>query len=227
MTIPTLIFTNSDSSNYTPPANIYAMRLRKGIRNVAKRFLGKPEQQPRSPSDPSPSASMAGSQEQDLYATAVTSSGCPPTSEEPAFPLKVHAALPAGDNGSEDCFRPMSTSEIRVRTNAALARRLTPEELRGVKLEGSVDSTAKIIEDLKTTLHDHNQHSKTASNILQHINRYCAIVDIAIQHHPDVTALVWAGARTFIQVGRMLNNVISEIRSHSHPSWRPITMKPS
>ena len=101
----------------------------------------------------------------------------------------------------------MSTSEIRARTNAALERRLAPKELQGVKWEGSVDSTAKIIEDLKTKLHDHNQHSKTVNNILQHINRYCAIVDIAIQHHPDITALVWAGARTLIQVSRTLNNI--------------------
>ena len=183
------------------------MPVRKGIRNVAKRLLRGPEQQSRSSSDPSPSAPMAGHQEQDPCATAATSSGCPPTSEQHTLPLRVHAAPPAGDTSSQDCLRPMSTSEIRERTNAALARRLTPEELQGVKWKGSVGSTAEIIEDLKTTLHDHNQHSKTASNILQHINRYCTIVDIGIQHHPDITALVWAGARTLIQVSRKLSNV--------------------
>ena len=102
----------------------------------------------------------------------------------------------------------MSTSEIRERTYAALTERLTYEELRRVKWEGSEGSTTKIIEDLKTTLRENNQHSKTTSNILQHINKYCAIVDIAIQHHPDVTALVWAGARTLIQVSQTLDIVI-------------------
>ena len=168
------------------------MPLRKKVRDLAKRILGKPEQPSGSSPEPSPSPSIAG----------------PPLPEQQhALPLGVHAAPPAGDTGSQDCLRPMSTSEIRERTNAALTRRLTPEELRGVKWEGCVGSTAKIIEDLKTTLHGHNQHSKTASNILQHINRYCAIVDIAIQHHPDITALVWAGARTLIQVSRTLNNI--------------------
>ena len=161
--------------------------------------------------DPSPSSSIAGphwQEQEDPGATAETSSGCPPTSgQQHALPLGVQTASSAGDTGSQDCLRPMSTSEIRERTNAALARRLTPEELQEVKWEGSVDSTAKVIEDLKTTLHDHNQHSKTVNNILQHINRYCAIVDIAIQHHPDITALVWAGARTLIQVSRTLNNI--------------------
>ena len=122
-------------------------------------------------------------------------------------PLRVHTTPPAGDAGSQDCLQPMSTSEIRERTYAALTKRLTSEELRRVKWERPEGSTAKIIEDLKTALRKNNQHSKTMSNILQHINKYCAIVDIAIQHHPDITALVWAGARTLIQVSRTLNIV--------------------
>ena len=188
------------------------------LRRFAKRNLGKcrklfkSELPLESSPDPSPSSSIAGphwQEQEDAGATAETSSGCPPASgQQHALPLGVQTAPPAGDTGSQDCLRPMPTSEIRARTNAALARRLTPKELQEVKWEGSVDSTAKIIEDLKTTLHDHNQHSKTVNNILQHINRYCAIVDIGIQHHPDITALVWAGARTLIQVSRTLNNVL-------------------
>ena len=206
-TIPTLIFANSDYTNYTPTANIYAMPLRKGIRHVAKRFLGKPEQQSRSSSDPSLSASMAGPREPDPHATAATSSGCPPTSEQqPALPLRVHAAPPAGDTGSQDCLRPMSTSEIRERTYAALTRRLTSGELRGVKWERSVGSTAKIIEDLKTTLRG-GRHSKTTSNILEHINKYCGIGDITSKLHSDISALVWTGARPLIQVSPTLNSV--------------------
>ena len=191
------------------------MSLRKGAQNLAKKFLKKQrnlfksELSSGSSPDPPPSPSIAGSKEQGPCASSdATSSGCPPTSEQKhALPLGVHTPPPAGDAGSQDCLRPMSTSEIRERTYAALTKRLTSEELRGVKWEGSVGSTAKIIEDLKATLRENNQHSKTASNILQHINKYCGIVDIAIQHHPDITALVWAGARTLIQVSRTLNNV--------------------
>ena len=184
------------------------MPLRKRTQNLAKRILGKPEQLSRPSPDPSPSPSTAGPQEQGLGATAATSSGHPPTpKQQPAPPLRVHITPPAGDVSSQDCLQPMSTSKIRERTYAALARRLASEELRGIKWEGSEDSTAKIIEDLKTALRKNNQHSKTMNNILQHINKYCAIVDIAIQHHPDITALVWAGARTLILVSRTLNVV--------------------
>ena len=207
------------------------MPLRKRIGNVAKRFIGKPEQPSGSSPDPSPDPSsfpsITGPQEQDPRAAAATSSGCPPPSEQqPAHPLRVHATPPAGDTGSRDCLRPISTSEIRGRTHAALTRRLTPGELREVNWEGSVGSTAKIIEDLKTTLHD-NQHSKTTRNILEHINKYCATMDIAIQH-PDITALVWARAQPLIQVSRALNNV-PFWKENLIPllSWRPTTMKPS
>ena len=183
------------------------MPLRERAYNLAKRILGKPEQPSGSFPDHPPSPSTVGPQEQDPCATAATT-GCPPTSEQQPTPqTRVHTTPPAGDSGSQDCLQPMSTSEIRERTYAALTRRLTSEELRGVKWEGSEGSTAKIIEDLKTALHENNQHSKTMSNILQHINKYCAIVDIAIQHHQDITALVWAGARTLIQVSRTLNIV--------------------
>ena len=177
--------------------------------------------------NPSPPPATSDPLVQNPCAAVSSSSGCPSTSEQqPAPPIRV-TAPPAGDAGSQDCLRPMSTSEIRKRTYAALARRLTSEELRGVRWERSVGSTAGIIENLKTTLRDNNQQSKTTNNILQHINKYCAIVDIAIQHHPDITALVWARVRTLIQVSRTLNNVILEGRTHSLPSWQPITMKPS
>ena len=190
------------------------MPLPKGVRHFAKRIIGKLKQPSGFPSDPSSFPSIAGPQEQDPCATAETSSGCPPPSEQqPALLLRVHAAPPVGDTGSQDCLRLVLASEIRERTNAVLTRRLTPEELQGVKWEESVGSTAKIIEYLKTTLRD-GRHSKTTSNILQHIRRYCGIVDITTQHHlditthyPDITVPVWAGARPLIQVSPTLNSV--------------------
>ena len=191
------------------------MSLRKRAHDLAKstpeklRNLFKPEHLQPSLSTPDPSPSLPTAvPRQDPCATAATSSGSPPTSEQqPTPPLRVHTTPPAGDAGSRNCLQPMSTSEIRELTYTALTKRLASEELRRVKWEGSEGSTAKIIEDLKTTLCENNQHSKTTSNILQHINRYCAIVDIAIQHHPDITALVRAGARTLIQVSQALNIV--------------------
>ena len=56
------------------------------------------------------------------------------------------------------------------------------------------------ISDLKTKLEGNLQRSKNMYNILQYINKYCAIANVTIQHQPEITALVWAGARTIIQV---------------------------
>lgn len=40
--------------------------------------------------------------------------------------------------------------------------------------------------------------------ILKGVDKYAKIVDTAIQHHPDITSLVWATARTILQVCRGL-----------------------
>lgn len=37
-------------------------------------------------------------------------------------------------------------------------------------------------------------------NLLIQLNKYAAIGDIALQHNPDVVALVWAGFRGLLQV---------------------------
>jgi len=42
-------------------------------------------------------------------------------------------------------------------------------------------------------------------NILKSVDKYAKIVDTAIQHHPDITSLVWAGARTMLQVCHSLS----------------------
>lgn len=39
-----------------------------------------------------------------------------------------------------------------------------------------------------------------ADNIFGKLDKYAAIGDIAIQHNPDVVALVWAGFRLLLQV---------------------------
>lgn len=42
--------------------------------------------------------------------------------------------------------------------------------------------------------------SERINKMLMVIDKYSAIVDVSIQHHPDITALVWAGVRLVIQV---------------------------
>jgi hypothetical protein len=43
-------------------------------------------------------------------------------------------------------------------------------------------------------------NNKTIEKVLKIVEKYMGIVDVAIQHHPDITALVWAGVRFIIQV---------------------------
>jgi recombination DNA repair RAD52 pathway protein len=42
--------------------------------------------------------------------------------------------------------------------------------------------------------------SHQTKKILKIIEQYMIIMDVAIQHHLDITALVWAGVRLMIQV---------------------------
>ena len=237
----------SNYCNHRPPRTFFCVmspRKKEGaFERLKKRF--KPSQPSESSPAPTtcpnpPPPATASPLEPDPCATAATSSECPPTPEQhPVLPLRDSTAPSAADTAAEtdehktsgphDCLRPLSQSEIHKRTYDALTKRLTSEELQRVgwkKYEGTADKVAKNIEDLKETLGDKKQHSETMNNILQYINKYCTIVDVAIQHHPDITALVWAGARTLIQVSRTLNNASSKRKSHSLPSWRPIAMKP-
>ena len=105
---------------------------------------------------------------------------------------------------AQDKLQPLTPSEIRKRTYDALKRRLGPDELDQLDWEKYTGTTAAKaegdIQDLKTKLDGSLQRSKNMNKILQYINKYCAIVDVAIQPHPNITALVWAGARTIIQV---------------------------
>ena len=46
--------------------------------------------------------------------------------------------------------------------------------------------------------------------ILKNVDKYAKIVDTAIQNHPDITSLVWAGARTILQVCHIICNGLPE-----------------
>jgi len=66
----------------------------------------------------------------------------------------------------------------------------------------SVIGVSSPVEDLKRTI---NQSGKGPAadrwrKILKTIDSYAKLVDTAIQHSPAITALVWAGVRTILQV---------------------------
>jgi hypothetical protein len=88
-------------------------------------------------------------------------------------------------------------------------------------------TVAKDIDDVKEKLKGHRQGAHKMNSILLHVNRYCTIVDVAVQHHPDITALVWAGARTIIQVRQNLYlHTLAEQRTNFVPSWRLTATRP-
>lgn len=43
-------------------------------------------------------------------------------------------------------------------------------------------------------------HRKKYHKIVKGLDTYAGIVDVAIQHSPAITALVWAGARFLLQI---------------------------
>jgi len=104
------------------------------------------------------------------------------------------------------CLKPLTAIEISQRTYEHLKEKLSDKELEGLNWATYSGMTAeKDIEDVKEKLKGHRQGAQKMNNILLHINKYCTIVDVAIQHQPDITALVWAGARTIIQVRQNLH----------------------
>ncbi|KAI5836957.1 hypothetical protein DFP73DRAFT_532342 [Morchella snyderi] len=52
-----------------------------------------------------------------------------------------------------------------------------------------------------------------ADQVFGQLNRYAAIGDIALQHHPDVVALVWAGFRLLLNVGSAYTDTLARILS--------------
>jgi hypothetical protein len=49
---------------------------------------------------------------------------------------------------------------------------------------------------------------------LKKVEYYCKFVDVAIQHHPDITALVWAGIRFALDVNSTFLFYSSDLLSH-------------
>jgi hypothetical protein len=74
------------------------------------------------------------------------------------------------------------------------------------KSEDNKPSAIEELEEIKVLLKNKlatkvlGVESQKIKKILEIIEQYMTIVDVAIQHHPDITALVWAGIRFMIQV---------------------------
>ena len=97
--------------------------------------------------------------------------------------------------------RTLTTLEIRERTANLLKERLTPEEAGKLNWDETTPEQAKaVVEEVQKSLEGKPEHTGKMYKTLQYINNYSKIIDVAIQHQPCITALVWAGMRTVIQV---------------------------
>jgi hypothetical protein len=93
----------------------------------------------------------------------------------------------------------------------ALAK-LQPEDLEGIRvgdskiqlLEKLIEATEKKKEELDKTRWSYTNKDGEkvyiTDSLLRQLNRYATIGDIAIQHDPQVVALVWAGFRFILNV---------------------------
>ena len=123
------------------------------------------------------------------------------TTGKPAASLPALAQVPPAPT-----IRPRTLSpiEIRQRTADLLKKRLTPGEVEKIKWEETTEEQAKaVVEGVQKSLEGKPEH-KGMYKTLQYINKYATIIDVAIQHQPCITALVWAGMRAVIQVGDRL-----------------------
>ena len=95
----------------------------------------------------------------------------------------------------------LSPLEIRQRTAELLKKRLAPEEVEKIKWGETTEEQAKdVVEKVHKSLEGKPEHTGKMYKTLQYIDMYAKIIDVAIQHQPCITALVWAGVRTVIQV---------------------------
>ncbi|KAF8432861.1 hypothetical protein BGX38DRAFT_226934 [Terfezia claveryi] len=123
-------------------------------------------------------------------------------------------------------FPPSISSHIWQKTLVIAQKSLAKYQLPSVELGGlQSQSAAENIQFLVAELETAHQKNKDRQwrykdrqgnevvwverlgRIMKSVDKYAKIVDTAIQHHPDITSLVWAGARTMLQVA--LNHVES------------------
>ena len=137
--------------------------------------------------------------------TLVSSTAASPTGAGPATPAASSATIgePAATPPIPTTLpQTLSPLEIRQRTAELLKERLKSEEVEKIKWDETTPEQAKaVVQEVQNSLEGRPEHTGKMYKTLQYINKYATIVDVAIQHQPCITALVWAGIRTVIQVG--------------------------
>ena len=140
-------------------------------------------------------SSTAASPTRAAPATSPTRSA---TTGQPAVILPTLAQTPTTSTTLPQILSPL---EIRQRTADLLKIRLISEEAKKIKWDETTEEQAKaVVQEVQRSLEGKLDHTGKMYKTLQYINQYSKIIDVAIQHQPCITALVWAGMRTVIQV---------------------------
>ncbi|RPB07007.1 ankyrin [Morchella conica CCBAS932] len=96
---------------------------------------------------------------------------------------------------------------------------------RGVRpvqrLLEEVENRRTIIETQRICYRNRQGEEVPVSDVIfRELNNYASIGDIALQHHPDVVALVWSGFRLLLQVGTSyVDNLAMILNSVGYLAW--------
>jgi len=103
---------------------------------------------------------------------------------------------------------------LEIAQESLIKYKLPLLELGSLQSQSAVENIQSLVAELETA-HQGNKDRQwrykdrdgnevvlveRLGKILKSVNKYATIVDTAIQHHPDITSLVWAGARTILLV---------------------------
>ena len=124
---------------------------------------------------------------------------------------------------------PSSSPELWQKTleiaQESLTRYKLPLELGSLQSQSAAENIQSLVKELETAHREIKDRQwcykdrqgnevvwvERLGKILKSVDKYAAIVDTAIQHHPDITALVWAGTRTILQVCHGLSGANSSL----------------
>ena len=150
---------------------------------------------------PAPSHTFANSTTASPAGTGTGSATFPAGAATTGQPTATPPTLTQAPPTPTDLPQTLSPLEIRQRTADLLNERLTPEEVKEIKWGETTPEQAKVVvEEVRKSMEGKPGHTGKMYKTLQYVNTYSKIIDVAIQHQPCITALVWAGVRTVIQV---------------------------
>ena len=90
---------------------------------------------------------------------------------------------------------------LEIAQNRLSKENLPPLELHAHSSQSANEIAQETMRDLQQVIDtNQNGHGTVARKVQVVFNKYIGIVDVATQHSPEITALVWAGIRGILQV---------------------------